>query len=752
MTGPHSTRNPHPTPNPHSTRNPRPAPNPHPTRNRRPGRLWAQLFRVGLAAARTTPGTRLRFWALLVASAAMALTALAFVTTTATFEGRTQRDTARGPVLTDNAHRATALWKEAIDSFGASPHGVIYIEPLTADSPPPPGLARWPRPGEAFFSPELARAAEDFDSLDRYGRYGGTIDPQGLRSPSERMAYVRPAHPPADPTAQSWQYITGFGRLFPMNQDTYPHTAVETSGVIAVLLAVPALALLVVATRVGSATRDRRSRLVNALGASWAHRAVINVGEAVVPAAAGTAVVLLPAALLLATDVRLPITGYVIDVADTRRAWPELAGALVVSLLLNLVLVVILHRVQRSRTATRPSMSTAHLPKWRLVLCLAGVLAIAFSQYAPKGPDLATFLAGTVLMWATLPSVVAQLCVVNGNRIAARGHRDGNPGRLIAGRWTAAHPGVLVRLSVVFIIGIGLISHLQVWNSRLGDSAVAAQRLTERVGDTLYTVHSSTLTSDAVKSLARGLPDGTRLLVATGHPEGDHPRLDLTGSCTDLTALRLPCPDTAQRVTPGDPRLEELARPYGGNLTVRAVTGDLSVSRANGSLVVTTDGPGHRAEIEKAAYAAHPGINVDTPGEIWVIGAQQKSNVNGWLFLFGGTGLALLLVAGLISAAAEFVRIRAGLAPLSVLTGNYQVFRTIALWYLTVPLLIATALATFITNWHSLFFVISLREGRFSWPVLATAATGFSLAAVAIGLLAAHSARRAAPSWRPEAD
>ncbi|MEW2494160.1 permease [Streptomyces nodosus] len=724
---------------------------PH-AQTRRPGRLWLQLLRIGLAAARTTPGTRLRFWALMAASAALALTALVLTTTSATFDGRTQRDAARGPILTSNAHQATALWKEAVDSFGTSPHSIIYIEPLASKSPPPPGLSRWPKPGEAFLSPRLAQAAEDYESLDRYGHYAGTIHTQGLRSPSERIAYVRPAHRPADPTAESWQYIKGFGQIFPMNQDIYPWTMTETAGTVAVLMAVPALALLVVATRVGSATRDRRNQLVNALGATWTHRAVINIGEAFVPVTAGILVSLIPAGLLLATDIRLPITGYIINAADLRRAWPETAAALVASLLLTLLLVVVLHRVQRSKTATRPSTFSSRLPKWRLVLCAVGVLAIALSQYAPKGVDMAIFLSGTVLMWATLPSAIAMLSVANGKRIAASGYRNGNPGRLIAGRWTVSHPGVLVRLSVVFIIGIGLISHLQVWNSRLGDSAAAAQRITQRVGDTLYTVYSSTLTSDAVKELSRNLPDGAHLLAVTTHPDDEAPRIDLTGSCPDLKSLRLPCPETAQSVTTTDPRLEELARPYGGNLTVQAANGDLPVGQVDGSLIVTTDQPGHRSEIEKAAYAAHPGINVETPGEAWVIGAQQKNQLNNWLFLFGGTGLALLLAAGLISAAAEFVRIRAGLAPLSVLTGNDRVFRAIALWYLTVPLLIATFTATFITNWHSLFFVISLREGKFSWPVLATAATSFSLAAVTIGLLAARSARRAAPSWRPEAD
>ncbi|EPH46141.1 hypothetical protein STRAU_0877 [Streptomyces aurantiacus JA 4570] len=691
-------------------------------------------------------------WALAMASAAFALTALALVTTSASFDGRTQRDTARGPLLTDNRQQATALWKEAVDSFGTSPHGIVYVEPLKAGTPPPPGLSRWPRPGEVFLSPELARAAKDNNSLDRYGRYAGPIDKQGLRSPSERLAYARPAHAPADPTAASWQYITGFGQLFPMNQEIYPHTKAQTAGVIAVLMAVPALALLVVATRVGSATRDRRSHLVNALGASWAHRAVINVGEAFVPAALGTLVTLVPAAVLLATDVRLPFTGYIVDATDLRHAWPQLIASLAASLVLTLLLVVALHRVQRTKTATRPSTYSSHLPKWRLALCAAGVLAIAFSQYAPKGPDVAVFLAGTVLMWAMLPSAIAMLSVANGKRIAASGYREGNPGRLIAGRWTAAHPGVLVRLSVVFIIGIGLISHLQVWNSRLGDSAAAAEELTQRVGDTLFTVSSSNLAPGTTGELARALPDGTHLLATTAHPEGERPRIELAGSCPDLAALRLPCPATARPVTTRDPRLQELAAPYQGHLTVRAVKGALPTGRANQSLIVAADKPGRQAEVEKAAYAVLPGINVETPGESWVIGAHEKNRLNHWLYLFGGTGLALLLLTGLISAAAEFVRIRGGLAPLSVLTGNTRVFRAIATWYLTVPLLIATAIATFITNWHSLFFVVSLREGKFSWPVLATAAIGFSLAAVTIGLLAAHSARRAAPSWRPEAD
>ncbi|KFG72304.1 hypothetical protein FM21_29585 [Streptomyces mutabilis] len=711
------------------------------------------MFRVGLAASRGTPGGRLRFRALVTAAAALGVASVAVFTAVATFEGREQRDTARGPMVADSRDKAALLWRETNDAFGSSPHALIYLEPLTKDAPLPPGLDRWPEPGEVFMSPRLAEAAKEHGSLDRYGTYAGTISPEGLRSRSERIAYLRSATAPEDLDDKVWLPVRGFGVYFPaLNPDTYRRTLSGTAGTLAVLLVVPALAFVVVAARVGSTTRDRRSQLVNALGASWSHRAVINVGEALVPCTVGTGLALIPAGFLLAANVRIPFTGYVLSAADMRQTWPLLAGLLVVSWLVSVITVVGLHRVQRSAESTRPGASSARLPKWRLMVCGAGVAGIVGSQYLTERAQVPVFLTGTVVMWAMLPTVVAMLSVKAGRKIAESGYRAGNAGKLVAGRWTVAHPGVLVRLSVVFVIGIGLISHIQVWNSRFGDTAAAARAITDRVGDTLLTVTSSTLTDSTVQELSQRLPAGARLLSADGNLSEERARLDLTGSCADLKALGLPCATTRKQVNPtADPRLDELAGPYQGNLTVRAVD-RVGVPGANGMLVVVTDEPGQQAAVEKAAYGVHPGINVEPPGEGWVIGALQKSNVNTWLSLFGGTGLAMLLGAGLVAAAAEFVRIRTSLAPLSVLSGNTRVFRTVSWWFLTLPLLGTTVIATAVTNWHSLFFVVSLREGQFSWPVLAAAASFFAAAAIGVGMLAARSARRAAPLWQPQAD
>lgn len=79
-------------------------------------------------------------------------------------------------------------------------------------------------------------------------------------------------------------------------------------------------------------------------------------------------------------------------------------------------------------------------------------------------------------------------------------------------------------------------------------------------------------------------------------------------------------------------------------------------------------------------------------------------------------------------------------------------YRSVALWHVTVPLLLATVIAAAVTAWHSVFFIAMVREGGFSWGVLGAALCGCALLAVVLGHLAARSAIRAAAHWRPTED
>jgi len=712
---------------------------------RRGGRPGWRPFRAGWAAGRGAPGDRLRFWAVFAAAAALALVTFGAVAAAATYDGRAARNQARGPVITDRPHEAVALWREGFDAVGEVPHTVIFIDPLKPGAPPPPGLDRWPAPGEAMLSPELVRQGQQERITSRYGRYAGTIGTSGLVSPSERLAYVRPVHAPDAGAQESWTQVRGFGRAYPMGEVLSARPLGQVLLTLGLLTGVPALVLLVVAARVGPRGRGSRGGPQPTPGAAtWRQRALLALGEAVLPAAAGTAVMLLPALAAMSTNLRVPPTGYLLDAGDLRAAWPVLAAALVLSFALTVGAVVLLPlpRAARPGAATGAGPLTSRPPRGRTAGCLVGVGLIAFSQYVSGTPGLVSFAVGTVVMWVLLPSVAAAAGRRLGGALAARGVRTGRPGQVLAGRWTAAHPGGVVRLTLAMLIGLGLVCQLQVWNSRPGEKAAAARVTQARVGDSVLDVRSRELTPKVIAALAHALPPGSRLLALT--TDSEQRTTLVQGACPALRSLGLGCPATPQVPMSDDPRLTEIRHWYGPDLRVQTAPGALHPDRLRGSLVVLTKAPGQRDRVERAAYALVPAVDVATLGESWLVGGAAKDRLNNWLLLFGSLGCVLLLLAGGLSAAAEFLRTRQGLGPLAAQTERHRVVRAAALWHLTVPLLLATAFAAAVTVWHCMFLIATMQGGSLPWHVLGVALCGCALVAVAAGVLCGHSAVRAA--------
>ncbi|WP_053923396.1 hypothetical protein [Streptomyces chattanoogensis] len=500
-----------------------------------------------------------------------------------------------------------------------------------------------------------------------------------------------------------------------------------------VLTGVPALALLAVAARVGSRPHERRIGLLATLGATRRDRAVVTMGEAALPAAAGTALAVLPMLAAMTTDLRIPPTGYLLNSSDLRAVWPMSVAALILSFTLTVATVVLLHRAARHHSATQAQLSVSGAPRWRTVGCGLGVAAVAFSQYLMGQAALLVFAGGTVVMWALLPSAATAAVRVLGDKLAARGFRAGRAGQLIGGRWTVAHPGVVVRPAVALCIGLGLVCQLQIGNSHLGDKAAAARATEARVQDSVLSVQSRDLTPSLIEEFTRSLPAGSRVLAL--NTDVDQQGALLQGTCRTWRSLSLPCPTRPVTVTGDDDRMTEIGHWYGPHLRMQVASSPPHLDRLRGSLVVITSGPGRRAQVERAAYALVPTVNVETLGETWLVGAGNKARLNNWVVLFGATGLALLLLAGGLSAAAEFVRARRPLAPLVALTGSHQVYRSAALWHLTVPLLISTVVAAVVTAWHAGFLTAVVGNGGFSWDLLATAMCAGALLAVAAGIL-----------------
>ncbi|MHB9862111.1 hypothetical protein [Streptomyces sp. YIM S03343] len=411
-------------------------------------RVGRQMVRIGLAAGRSTPGERTRWWALFAAAAALAVVATATAAVFATYAGREERADTRGFLLTTVSEGADAMVVERLDTVGAFQHSVFYVYPLQKDFPPPAGLSAWPEPGHVYLSPELLRQGKTEGVLHRYGTFSGTIGEQGLVSPSERLAYVGLTHRP-DPGKATVLYVHGYGSGATSSVEMLDQKPVSSSaGTLWAAVGLPALVLVVVAARVGSSTRDRRTALLHALGAGWMHRSLVSVAEAAVPTALGTCAGAVPYALASLWDLRLPPTGYILNHTDLQQYVPQAAAALALSLVTVVAVVVGTNRLQRTRTSTRPTPNGSNIPWWRMAMCGVGVVIVLTSQYLDRRYDTPVFMTGTVLMWAFLPSVAGALVRRAGTVIAQNGYRRGQAGRIIGGRWTAAHPGVIVRLTV----------------------------------------------------------------------------------------------------------------------------------------------------------------------------------------------------------------------------------------------------------------------------------------------------------------
>ncbi|RFU41215.1 permease [Actinomadura logoneensis] len=730
-----------------------------PTDHGRGRRLWIQLLRVGLAAGRGSRGGRLRFVALVLASMALVTTAHAAVVAASAYAGRDHRDQARGPILAkSNGKNAAFRWAESTDAVGGKQHWVIYLEPMSASAEPPPGLPRWPAPGEAFLSPGLLKAGNGAHIRQRYGRVVGEIAKDGLASPGERLVYTRPLTAPEGKNAKAlWYTGSGFGHPWGIGEATDPSPLPQVILAIAALVGMPALALLVVAARCGSAARDRRNQLLMALGAGWPHRALVTTGESAAASALGTVLGTVAVLPMLATDVPLPITGYVLSAADLREKSALLAVSALLSFAVAVFLVVALNRAGSVAQSTSPRRFRERVPRLRLVLFGVAVATVVVSQYFGGRTGLFLFVAGTLGVWATLPSVGARASQWLGAKMAGLGNRRGNPGLLVGGRWTGAHPGVIVRVATAMIISLGLIGQLQVWNSRLGEPARDARATQARIGDQVLIVESRDITPGRWRDFTSALPPQANA-ITLNMSGGDKRSVTLISPCATFQRFQTPCPSKALPVPSSskNPQIRELLSWYGGeNMSVQ--DGNHPAGKRSGPetiAIITGDHVDalYRTGVERAAYTTLNTPSISRLGDDWALGAEDRASLGHWLLLFGIAGMTLLILAAIVSAAAEFLRFGPALAPLTALTDNPGIYGRIAFWHLTVPMAMSTVIAAVITVWHSLFFISVIQEGEVSWNAMGGSVVGGILFALATGVLGGWAARRTSREWRPTAD
>jgi hypothetical protein len=341
-----------------------------------------------------------------------------------------------------------------------------YVAALGPRPPVPPGLERLPGPGEVAVSPALRRlldATPDDELDDRYpGRVVATIGDEGLAHPDQLVALIgRTPDQLGEVTSRSLYRVRGFGSL-PSGYAFYQGIRVLLL-LGAVLLVVPVVIFIVMATRVAAAHRSQRLAAIRLVGATRRQAAVVAAVETGLGAVAGTALGWAGYEVgrrILAATVTFQGARFFDDVVVA--PWLLALVLVGVPLLATLTTIVALSRVQAGPLATsrhgrRPPLARRALP---LAVGIGGLLAAAPLRRVVDSESGKTLdnLAPLFVTLTIVGFVVIGpwLCMLAGRGIARVSRRV--PG-LIAARRIASDPSATFRaVSVVVLAAFAVTS------------------------------------------------------------------------------------------------------------------------------------------------------------------------------------------------------------------------------------------------------------------------------------------------------
>ncbi|MFG2545676.1 hypothetical protein ACGFOM_24875 [Streptomyces sp. NPDC048594] len=719
------------------------------------GGLRRRLLRMGRAACRAAEAGRIRYFALFAATTVAVLAVCGFLLSAASFDGRNERSQARWPQAAAPGTPPTSLWLARLASVDDRQYDVVYVEPLASDAPLPPGLSRWPRPGEAVLSPALKAVGPQVRS--EYGEAVGTIAPNGLESPSEYFAYVRPTAERLDRDAMT--EASGFGVSWtpPLGEHMYNFGPREFQWVYLALVALPAGLFVVIAARVGAAARDRRTAILTALGASRTARAWFTVGEACAPVAIGASAAALAVAPVLLTDIPLPVVDFVLYAPDARAALPSLVGAVLGVPLAVLAAVVLLQPRHRPGTSTRP-VATRQRREWVLWLFPIALFGtVQGTDLAPYDLSLPVLVAGSVVTIALLPAVAGAVVSAGGPALARFGAAHGRVGMLVAGRRLAVGARPVARLVAAVVIAVGLAAQGQIAISLFTDMSDRVDAVEEQLGTSVLRVSTtlSTTTAD-VAAFERDLGPGVQTLAVTRDPRSG--RTDLVAGCPAWRGLGVTCPAEEpvelRTLHAGLAQAAELERSVGGSLHARSgdVTETVRTAEEPALVVLAQDGRQlsplqvHRAANAHVAMAT----NVQVFAMVGTLGGSGEGiAAQQWLKLLSMAGVLVIVIVAGVGSVSQFIRTGRELGPVSVLSGNGRVYYAVSLWSLLVPTAFAVCAAVGVT-WYVTLPLMADSADRLS-ALSAVGATGLACAAL-MAWWGARTASAAGLAWRPRND
>ncbi|MEC4019410.1 hypothetical protein [Streptomyces sp. H27-D2] len=704
-----------------------------------------------------------------MAALVLALSFAACVVVSATYSGRAAVQAARSPVTVERKDDAIARWMESFDTVNGRQYSVIYVQPLRADAPPPPGLDRWPAPGHSALSIGAEYAGQSEGITSRYGAMDVRIQPSGTASSGEPLVYARPSHP-----MKEGLYVSAWGNaegtVFGEPLNIQPAT-----GFYALIVATcitPALALTFIACRTGSAKRDRRRAVLHAMGASARHRLLVDFGETGPPILMGAALAVLLMYFWQGSNWQLPKVEYGMVAAYLQPHLALYFACAGIAALLVLAAAVTVQPRATTLAGTRPSgRSKGTLSRSAGWLC---PLAFAFAFFGPSlfgAQDsemlfLVPYTAGALTALMLLPAALSALTTQLGRLLGWWGRRAGRPAALLAGRWVSASPAAVARVVTSIVLLIGLSAQLYTWNNRTAESDASALEAQRTLASSAVVVDGIDRNSPTrLKQFMSALPSDQKVLGVYG-PDGpsQQVRVRVVGSGAALRQADLPVPVatgeaaaiTVKQVESDRGQALSEAADFAGS---GAVTVERNVVRETKSLdslqVVAPEGSTVDApEVKSLANRTlAPGWKVTLPGEEWTSTLATYRENNWWMPIFGTGTLAILVFAACLANMAEFLRFSRSIAPVVVVAGTRRLF----VWTTLLVFLGSFLCATIIGVGAALVLTIPMQGPPVRADGLPLTLVSWSVAVVVMLALimsawAVRVAVKEAGRWRPVAE
>lgn len=692
-----------------------------------------------------------------------------FIGAHSVFNARDDRIWSREPVhlFSDTSARPIAHWLDRGDHFQDRQFITILIAQIDPAASPPPGLPRWPQAGEAFFSPALV-AADDAGVLrQRYGRFGGVIGMPGLAEPGEWLVYLRPPHD-EDFSRYPESLITRIGSApgpdrVPLTAGLSGRTYLDFYLLLLLVTAAPVLLLIMIAVRSGAEVRDRRLAMLDALGAPRRAKAWVLVGESALPVTIGAGIAGLGALATTYVDTTLPVVNYQLLATDLASARWAIVPLLVGCVGMMFAALVGAQLRRRSERATRPRLVSGRLRRWPALVCGVAIAACLWSanEAAARGGVsesdtlAAIFTISFFITILTVPALVAVVTALLGHLVGQLGRRMGLVSMLVSGRWLAGKSAGIVRLSAAVVVGLGLLTLVQVW---LSQDAQAGQWLGVRrhIGQELLTVRTAA-THDIADRFTSTI--GTQRVLWVGEDKDGHSLL--VGDCTALAVL-----GTVDQC----PSVPTLASAVYGKMTAigTAVQREnatiligrepmLSTTRPDqfqnvGFLVANPDGASGAERVTRTAFAMLPIPDVSDPGQYEVGGRAVRAEVYRWLGVFGGGGILILLLSTALGAVDILLNQARTLGPIGAMHGRRRLYSAISAWHIGLPLVVAGTSGVLIGAALGQQYVRLTGSGVVSWRFLATGFGSVLAITVVLTCLCSVAITRSVRRWSPVAD